>query len=96
MLGHTAALARAAAAGGGPSRRTLVALSACAAAGALAGVECLKQGGRFSPMPLTGAPSPASILFEWVDALAIIAYFGISILAHGDTARATGLRIVCL
>ena len=55
MLGHTAALARAAAAGGGPSRRTLVALSACAAAGALAGVECLKQGGRFSPMPLTGA-----------------------------------------
>mmetsp|Transcript_15963 Transcript_15963/g.39516 ORF Transcript_15963/g.39516 Transcript_15963/m.39516 type:complete len:133 (-) Transcript_15963:99-497(-) len=45
--------------------------------------------------PLTRVLDPVWPYLEWIDALAIAGYFGVSVLSHGATARATGLRICC-
>jgi len=110
MLGRTASLLGAAATSGKRRPcRTLAVQAACAATSSAAtlaryGPLGLAAMGLVAPAPVLGtAGQPAGQsawqsawpLLEWVDALAIIGYFSVSVLAHGATARATGLRIRC-
>jgi len=102
MIGRTASLARMSAAARSCERRiSLVVQAACAATSALTTIA------RYAPrlyLAASGLGTPASLtpvldtvlpVLEWTDALAIACYFGVSVLSHGETARAAGLRIRC-
>lgn len=97
MIGRTAILAR-------MSVRRPISIgvqAACAATSAATTIA--RYGPRLylaaSGLPLTPDSTPVLDtvwpFLEWLDALAIAGYFGVSVLSHGATARATGLRIRC-
>ena len=102
MIGRTGSLARMSAAARSCTRPISFGVqAACAAASALTTILryaprlYLAASGLATPDLLTYYGAVVWPVLEWADALAIAGYFGVSVLSHGATARATGLRICC-